>query len=81
MFEMEAKSRVKVGLDQKPDQVSLAKVPGWQSVGGPHLGTTTTKHTNWTQIQVARSVMPQGVASVHPKCSRLGTMCPSERAR
>lgn len=36
---MEVKSRVKVGLDQKPDQVSLAKELGWQSVGGPHLGT------------------------------------------
>lgn len=55
-FEMEAKSRVKVGLDQKPAQVSLAKEPGWQSVGGPHLGT----HKNWTQIQVVRSVMQQG---------------------
>lgn len=32
-------SRVKVGLDQKRYQVSLAKEPGWQSVGGPHLRT------------------------------------------
>lgn len=48
VFEMEVKSRVKVGLDQKPDQASPAKVPGWQSVGGPHLGTTTK---NWTQTQ------------------------------
>lgn len=77
---MEAKSRVKVGLDQKPDQASLAKVPGWPSVGGPHLGKTTTKNIDWTPTQVARSVMPQGVASVHPQCSHLGTMCPSERA-
>lgn len=36
---MKVKSRVKVGLDPKADQVSLAKEPGWQSVGGPHSRT------------------------------------------
>lgn len=73
---MRGNSRVKVGLDQKPSQVSQAKEPGWQSVGGPHLRT----QKNWTQIQMVRSVMQQGVARVHPKCSHLGTTCPSERA-
>lgn len=68
------KSRVKVGLDPKADQVSLAKEPGWQSVGGLHTKIGT-------QIQVVRSVMQQGVARGDLKCSHLGTMCPSERAR
>lgn len=40
---MKGNSRVKVGLDQKPSQVSQAQEPGWQSVGGPHLRTHEKK--------------------------------------
>lgn len=79
-FEMEVRSGAKVGLDQKPGRPGFSGPRAWVAIcGWPMLGNNNRK--NWTQIQVVRSVLQQGVASVNPKCSHLGTMCPSERAR